>query len=192
MVAGSSIGVLALQGDFAEHQKTLQRLGVSSIQVRTGQQLDEVSALIIPGGESTTMLKLLDRFDLRDLLTKKIEDGLPVFGTCAGGIILAKRVSDGEAPIPILDVEVRRNAYGSQVESFEAEIDIEGIGTVWGVFIRAPVIENVGEDVQVLGEWAGDPVVIRQGSILFSTFHPELTDDTTLHKFFLEEIAQAP
>lgn len=191
MVAGTSIGVLALQGDFAEHQMTLARLDVSAIQVRTAQQLDDLSALIIPGGESTTMLKLLDRFELRDRLTKKIEDGLPVFGTCAGGIILARKVSDGEAPIPILDIEVRRNAYGSQVESFEEEIDVENIGVVKGVFIRAPVIERVGDDVEVLATWAGDPVVIREANILFSTFHPELTDDTRLHQFFLEEIARA-
>src|SRR5688500_11869224 len=110
MVEEGSVGVLSLQGDFAEHQQTLSRLGVTSSQIRTAEQLDAISALIIPGGESTTMLKLIDRFDLRDRLMKKIDDGLPVFGTCAGGIILSKSVSDGEAPIPVLDITVKRNA----------------------------------------------------------------------------------
>jgi 5'-phosphate synthase pdxT subunit len=191
MVEATSLGILSLQGDFAEHQATLSRLGIASSQIRSAEQLDSVSALIIPGGESTTMLKLLDRFELRDLLTKKIEDGLPVFGTCAGGIILSKRVSDGEAPIPILDVTVKRNAYGPQVESFETEIEVSGVGSVKGVFIRAPVIEDVGSEVQVLGEWADDPVVVRQNNILFSTFHPELTEETRLHRYFLDEIVGA-
>lgn len=191
MVEATSLGVLSLQGDFAEHQATLSRLGLASSQIRSAEQLDSVSALIIPGGESTTMLKLLDRFELRDRLTKKIEDGLPVFGTCAGGIILSKRVSDGEAPIPILDITVKRNAYGPQVESFETEIEVSGVGSVKGVFIRAPVIEEVGSEVQVLGEWAGDPVIVRQNNILFSTFHPELTEETRLHQYFLEEIVRA-
>jgi 5'-phosphate synthase pdxT subunit len=191
MVEATSLGVLSLQGDFAEHQATLSRLGVASVQIRSAEQLDTISALIIPGGESTTMLKLLDRFELRDRLTKKIEDGLPVFGTCAGGIILSKRVSDGEAPIPILDITVKRNAYGPQVESFETEIEVSGVGSVRGVFIRAPVIEEVGSEVQVLGEWAGDPVIVRENNILFSTFHPELTEETRLHQYFLEEFVRA-
>lgn len=191
MVREVSLGVLSLQGDFAEHQATLSRLGVASSQIRSAEQLDAVSALIIPGGESTTMLKLLDRFELRDRLTKRVEDGLPVFGTCAGGIILAKRVSDGEIPIPILDITVKRNAYGPQVESFETEIEVSGVGSVKGVFIRAPVIEEVGSNVQVLGEWAGDPVIVRENNILFSTFHPELTEETRLHRYFLEKIAGA-
>ena len=189
MVKEVSLGVLSLQGDFAEHQATLSRLGVASSQIRSAEQLDAISALIIPGGESTTMLKLLDRFELRDRLTKRIEDGLPVFGTCAGGIILSKRVTDGEPPIPILDITVKRNAYGPQVESFETEIEVSGVGSVKGVFIRAPVIEEVGSNVQVLGEWAGDPVIVLEANILFSTFHPELTEETRLHRYFLEKIA---
>ena len=189
MVVSKPVGVLALQGDFAEHQAVLDRIGVDSIQVRTVQQFDSISALILPGGESTTMLKLIDRFELRDVLTKKIEDGLPVLATCAGGIILSKRVSDGESTIPILDIGVRRNAYGPQIDSFEAEIEVDSLGAVRGVFIRAPVIEDVGERVDVLGEWAGDPVVVRQDQILFLTFHPELTDDPRIHAFFLEDVA---
>jgi 5'-phosphate synthase pdxT subunit len=191
MVGAASVGVLSLQGDFAEHQQVLSKLGITSLQIRTAEQLDAISALIIPGGESTTMLKLLDRFELRDRLTKRIEDGLPVFGTCAGGIILSKNVSDGEAPIPILDITVKRNAYGPQVESFETEIEVHSVGLVRGVFIRAPVIEEVGQQVEVLGEWAGDPVIIREDNILFSTFHPELTGEFRLHQYFLEEIAGA-
>ncbi len=189
MVVTKPVGVLALQGDFAEHQAALDRIGVESIQVRNVHQFDAISSLILPGGESTTMLKLIDRFELRDVLTKKIKDGLPVLATCAGGIILSSRVSDGEFPIPILDVGVRRNAYGPQVDSFEAEIEVDGLGAVRGVFIRAPVIEEVGEEVEVLGEWADDPVVVRQDQILFVTFHPELTDDTRVHSYFLEEVA---
>lgn len=185
------VGVLALQGDFAEHLETLKRCGASGFEVRSSRNLESADALIIPGGESTTMLKLLVRFDLRDLLIKKVEEGLPVFGTCAGAILLAARTSDGEPPLGLLNISVARNAYGRQRESFEAEVEVKGVeGRVKAVFIRAPVIEETGEDVEVLGEWAAKPAVVRFGKILGSTFHPELTGDTRMHRFFLEEVAR--
>lgn len=180
------IGVLALQGGFAEHLATFERLGVSAIEVRTGAELDAVSALVIPGGESTTMLKLLRRFTLEDGLRRRISEGLPVLATCAGAIILSRSSSDGEEPLGVLDIEVKRNAYGRQIDSFEARVDIEGIGTIEGVFIRAPIISSVGDDVEVLATQQGYPVVVKQGAILATTFHPEMTDNASIHSHFLE------
>jgi pyridoxal 5'-phosphate synthase pdxT subunit len=185
-----TVGVLALQGDFAEHLRTLKRLGVEVAEVRSLADLENVDALVIPGGESTTILKLIDRFDLRDALTKRIKDGMPVLGTCAGGIVLADKVSDGELPLGILDLSVRRNAYGRQNESFEAEIEVEGIdgGPVNAIFIRAPQFERVGEDAQVLATWADQPVLMRFGHILVSAFHPELTEDDRVHRYFVDAV----
>jgi 5'-phosphate synthase pdxT subunit len=185
------VGVLALQGDFAEHLEALDRCGVSGKEVRTAQDLGNVDALIIPGGESTTILKLLDRFDLRDPVGKRIEAGMPVFATCAGAIVLANQVSDGEPPLGLLEIAVRRNAYGRQRESFEAGIEVEGLegGPVRAVFIRAPIFEQAGKDVHVLATWAGHPVVVRSGAILATAFHPELTEDQRMHRYFLEEVA---
>lgn len=186
-------GVLALQGDFAEHQAILLRLGLEASLVRSRQDLEEVDSLIIPGGESTTMIKMIDRFDLRDLLVKKIRGGMPVFGTCAGAIVLADRVSDGEEPLGVLGVAVRRNAYGRQRESFETDLEVEGIhgGPVHAVFIRAPVFEETAEDVEVMATWAERPVVIRQGQLFVSAFHPELTDDTRMHEYFFDKVREA-
>lgn len=186
-----AFGVLALQGDFAEHIAVLEGCSVAAVEVRTRDQLETVDALIIPGGESTTILKLMDRFDLRDPLVKRIEQGLPVFGTCAGGIVLAARVGDGETPLGVLDVRVVRNAYGRQVDSFEAELEVARLGPVRGVFIRAPVFEEVGEGVEVLALLAGRPVLVRSGRLLASTFHPELTGDLRLHQYFIREVCGA-
>jgi 5'-phosphate synthase pdxT subunit len=185
------LGVLALQGDFAEHLKTLERLGVDAFEVRSQSDLEDADALIIPGGESTAIIKLIDRFDIRDALTKRLNDGMPVFGTCAGAIVLANDVSDGERPLGVIDLSVRRNAYGRQNESFEADIDLEGIegGRFHAVFIRAPVFEGAGEGSQVLARWADQPVLIRSGRVLVSSFHPELTDDTRIHDYFLKSVA---
>src|SRR5205807_2429377 len=143
-------GILALQGDFAEQRRALEACGTDAPEVRTAADLEHIDALIIPGGESTTILKLIDRYELREPLVKHIEAGLPVFGTCAGAIVLASRSSDGEPPLGVLDVAVRRNAYGRQRESFEAEVDVAGVGTVPAIFIRAPVFEDPGEGVEVL------------------------------------------
>lgn len=188
----ASVGVLALQGDFAEHLAVLERLGVAGFQVRNGEDLERSGALIVPGGESTTILKLIDRFDLRDLLTKRIEEGLPVYGTCAGAIVLASEVSDGEPPLGVMDISVRRNAYGRQTESFETDLEVKGIGggPVYAVFIRAPVFETIGQDVEVLAEWDGRPVAVRQGNVFATAFHPELTGDLRMHEFFLRQICE--
>jgi 5'-phosphate synthase pdxT subunit len=185
------VGVLALQGDFAEHLKTLAHLGVPAFEVRSQADLENADALIIPGGESTAIIKLIDRFQLRDDLTKRIADGMPVFGTCAGAIVLADEVSDGEPPLAVLDLTVRRNAYGRQNESFEADIDLIGIDgdRFHAVFIRAPVFEGTGEGAEVLGTWADQPVLIHSGRVLVSAFHPELTNDTRIHDYFLKSVA---
>jgi len=182
-------GVLALQGDFAEHRRALEACGASSVEVRTLEDLEGVDALVIPGGESTTMLKLIDRYDLRDPLLKRIEAGMPVFGTCAGAIVLAAWTSDGEPPLGVLDIGVRRNAYGRQRESFEAEVEVAGVGVVPAVFIRAPVFEAPGPGVEVLGTWAEHPVAVRSGNLLAIAFHPELAGTLSMHRYFLEELA---
>jgi 5'-phosphate synthase pdxT subunit len=182
-------GVLALQGDFAEHRRALEACGVDAAEVRSAADLERVDALVIPGGESTTILKLIDRYELREPLVKHIEAGLPVFGTCAGAIVLASKASDGEPPLGVLDVAVRRNAYGRQRESFEAEIEVAGVGTVPAVFIRAPVFEDPGDGVEVLARWADRPVAVRSGGLLAIAFHPELAGTLAMHRFFLEEVA---
>lgn len=184
------VGVLALQGDFAEHVRAVERCGRHAFEVRNSQDLETATALIMPGGESTTILKLIDRFDLRDLLKKKIAGGTPVFATCAGAIALAKRVSDGEEPLGLLDVAVRRNAYGRQRESYETEIEVRGIegGPVPAVFIRAPVFEETGPGVEVLATWADRPVAVRSENILAIAFHPELTEDVRIHRYFLDRL----
>ena len=192
------VGVLGLQGGFAEHIAALRRCGAEAVDVRNAGQLAGCDALVIPGGESTTMLKLLDRFDLRGPLVERIEAGLPVFGTCAGAIVLSARASDGETPLGVLDLAVRRNAYGRQVESFETEVDVRGLGPVRAVFIRAPVFEETGPGVEVLaalspnGDGEARPVLVRAGCLLASAFHPELTDDLRLHRFFLTEVCGFP
>jgi 5'-phosphate synthase pdxT subunit len=183
-----TVGILALQGDVAEHRRVLRACGVEPVEVRSVAELDAAGALVIPGGESTTMLKLIDRYDLRDGLVKRIEAGLPVLGTCAGAIVLARRVSDGEPPLGVLDLTVTRNAYGSQRESFETEVELQGIGTVPAAFIRAPSFEEPGPGVEVLGRLNGRPVAVRAGAILALSFHPEIAGSTAVHRYFLETI----
>ena len=181
-------GILALQGDVGEHARALRACGADPVEVRSPSDLEGVDALVIPGGESTTMLKLIDRYELRDPLVKRIEAGLPVLGTCAGAVVLASRTTDGEAPLGVLDLSVRRNAYGSQRESFEAEIEVAGVGPLTAVFIRAPVFEDPGPGVEVLAAWAERPVVVRSGRLLATAFHPELSGTPALHGYFLEEM----
>jgi 5'-phosphate synthase pdxT subunit len=187
------IGVLALQGAFREHREVLDALGVDAVEVRTPQHLGAVSALILPGGESTTVTKLLDTSGLREPLQAALADGLPVLGTCAGLIVLAREVLDGrpdQAPLGAIDVTARRNAYGRQVDSFEAALEIRGLGGAPfpGVFIRAPVIEAVGPAVEVLAEHEGLPTLAREGVVWVCTFHPELSGDLRLHERFLQEV----
>ncbi|MGH2772436.1 MAG: pyridoxal 5'-phosphate synthase glutaminase subunit PdxT [Actinomycetota bacterium] len=186
MVAGL-VGVLALQGDFAEHLQVLKSLGKTGIEVRSAAELEAVDYLIIPGGESTTMLKLVERVELRDPLKKRIEAGMPVFGTCAGAILMAEDVSDGEIPLGVLPVRIERNAYGRQVDSFETDLEVPILGaTVKAVFIRAPAIESIGEGVETLARCAGRPVLVRRENVLAATFHPELAGEQRIHRWFLE------
>ena len=180
-------GVLALQGDFREHTAVLDDLGASPVLVRTAEDLSEVDCLAIPGGESTTIGRLARIHGLVEPIRERAADGMPVLGTCAGMIVMAKRVEDGEPLLSLVDVAVRRNAYGRQVDSFEADVDVQGIGEVRGVFIRAPWVEDAGPGVRVLGEHDGRPVVLEQGSLLVAAFHPELARDPRLHEYLMRK-----
>jgi 5'-phosphate synthase pdxT subunit len=186
------LGVLALQGAFREHVEALHALDADVVLVKQPQHLAGVDAVVLPGGESTTIDKLLDTSGLRDPLTDAVRDGLPALATCAGLIVLASEVTDGRSdqrPLDLLDVTVRRNGYGRQRESFEADLDVAGMagGPFRGVFIRAPMVERAGGAVEVLARLAGVPVLGRQGNILFSSFHPELAHDLRVHELFLHE-----
>jgi 5'-phosphate synthase pdxT subunit len=182
------VGVLALQGDFEAHASTLSRLGAEAVQVRTVPDLGSVDRLVIPGGESTTITKLATTYDLVEPLRKRAASGMPVFGTCAGMIVCARRVIDGVDPIlPLVDLGVRRNAYGRQVDSFEADVVFAGWDEpVHAVFIRAPWVEEAGPEVEVLARHNGRVVAARQGRILVCSFHPELSGDDRVHRMFLE------
>jgi 5'-phosphate synthase pdxT subunit len=187
----SKVGVLALQGAFREHREVLDALGVEAIEVRTPAELGALDALILPGGESTTMSKLLDSSGVRTPLAELLADGLPVFGTCAGMILLARDVVDGrpdQESFGVIDVAVRRNAYGRQRDSFEAPLEVDGMvgGAFPGVFIRAPRIEHAGDDVEVLATYDDHPVLARQGRVWVASFHPELSGDLRLHERFLQ------
>jgi len=181
------IGVLALQGAFAAHSDCLTSIGVQSIEVRTPEQLSSVDALLMPGGESSTMSQLLESSGLFEPIATRITDGMPVFGTCAGMILLASEILDGRSDqrsFSAIDISVRRNAFGRQVDSFEATIN-SSVGEFHGVFIRAPRIERVGDDVEVLGSIKDEPVLVRQGNVLAASFHPELSNDARLHEYFV-------
>jgi 5'-phosphate synthase pdxT subunit len=203
------IGVLALQGAFHSHQALLADLGHPSVQVRTPAQLEHVDALVMPGGESTTMSRLLDTSELFDPLAERLAAGMPAFGTCAGMILLATEVTDGrpdQRSFAAIDIAVRRNGYGRQLDSFETDLDIpslreqagrragpsedrasiEGTGRFHGVFIRAPKVTRVGADVEILAEYDGVPVLLRRGPITVASFHPELANDARLHAQFLD------
>lgn len=189
------IGVLALQGDVREHEVALAACGVTSVQVRTLAQLNAIDGLIIPGGESTTIARLLLAFDLMEPLRERIRSGLPVWGTCAGAILLANEVSDlDRSPIGVMDMFVERNAFGRQIDSFEADLDVAGVegGPVHAVFIRAPIIRRTGDGVEVLAALPdGRVVAAREGRLLATAFHPELTGDRRLHALFIDMVAEA-
>jgi 5'-phosphate synthase pdxT subunit len=189
------IGVLALQGDFAEHMAMLRANDVDAVEVRTLPQLQSVDGLIIPGGESTTIARLLIAFDLLQPLRDVIADGLPVWGTCAGAILLADDVPGlDRPPLGVMDMSVDRNAFGRQIDSFEADLDIRGIDgpPLRAIFIRAPVIRRVGRGVEVLASLEdGRIVAARQGDLLATSFHPELTDDDRVHGLFVSMCRQA-
>ena len=184
------IGVLAIQGDFIEHRHALDRVGVESCEVRLPEQLCGVDGLIIPGGESTTIVQLIDIYGFRPALEDAAGRGLPIWGTCAGMIVMARRLRDRRPdPLELMDIVVSRNAFGRQVDSFEADLKIAGLDRTpfRAVFIRAPVVEKVGPGVQVLAELEdGRPVAVRQGALLATAFHPELTSDSRMHQFFAD------
>ncbi len=189
------VGVLALQGDFALHAKALGKCGVEAVEVRKPSELDDVEGLIIPGGESTTLLKLMDAWNFTSTIETFHGAGKPIFGTCAGLIILAREVeSPKQFSLGLIDVTVERNAYGRQRESFEASgvarLDAGPIPLEM-VFIRAPRIRRLGPSVQVLAEHRGEAVMARQGRVLVATFHPELTDNTTVHRYFCDLVGRA-
>jgi 5'-phosphate synthase pdxT subunit len=189
------VGVLALQGDFEAHERALERAGATPVQVRTTEGLNEIDGLIIPGGESTTMLKLLHYMNLMEPL-RAFAQTKPVFGTCAGAILLAKEVlSPTQESFGVVDLTVERNAYGRQIDSRVAQLsptasfeERAGAGNMEAVFIRAPIIRRTGPGVNVLAEYEGDPVLVEQGHHLVATFHPELTKDARVHKLFLTKL----
>ena len=191
----TTVGVLALQGDFAEHEVMLSRLGADTRQVRSAEDLKELDGLIIPGGESTTFCRLMTDFGLYEPLRAFVRSGVPVWGTCAGMIVLAREASDLDFPtLEAMDVEVLRNAYGRQVESFEADLEVPALGgePFHAVFIRAPVVASTGLRVEVLASVRHEPderdapVALRQGPLIATSFHPELTADTRFHRYFLD------
>ena len=186
----TKVGVLALQGDVREHAAALSDLGATVVEVRTPEDLGGLDAIVLPGGESTTMSLLLQSSGLFDPVRERLDDGMPAFGTCAGMILLAADVLDGrpdQRSFGVLDIAVRRNAFGRQVDSFETRLDVAGVsgGPVDAVFIRAPFVESVGDGVEVLASVDGHPVLVRQGSRMASAFHPELSDDLRVHQVFL-------
>lgn len=183
------VGVLGLQGDFAEHLRTLRELGAEAIDVRRAEQLDDIDALIIPGGESTTIGKLAERYHIIPKLKERVAEGMPVWGTCAGAIFLAKDVPGHPHPIAaLMDIAVERNAFGRQVDSFEADLDVKGMsgGPYHAVFIRAPKITPRSKEVETLAALPdGAVVAAREGNLLVTSFHPELTEDDRFHRLFL-------
>lgn len=179
-------GVLALQGDVREHVRMFAEVGATPVLVRTADELAAVDCLAIPGGESTAIAKLARSHQLVEPIRERVADGMPMFGTCAGMIVMAERVDGGEPLLSVLDIEVRRNAYGRQIDSFEADVDVRGVGPVRAVFIRAPQVAAVGEGVEILAEHGGHPVVLRQGSLLAAAFHPEMAGDPRLHALLLD------
>ena len=192
-VTGATIGVLALQGDVREHLQALEASGSRAVPVRRESELSAVDGLVLPGGESTTMVKLAKAFDLLDPLRKRLADGMPAYGSCAGMILLADRVDDAGSPLEDtvggIDITVRRNAFGRQVDSFEEDVPVEGVtgGPVRAVFIRAPWVQEVGPAATPLASTStGHVVAVRQGALLATSFHPEVTGDTRVHALFVE------
>jgi 5'-phosphate synthase pdxT subunit len=189
-VAGkTTVGVLAMQGAFIEHEQAIKGCGAKSRQVRRAQDLQEIDALIIPGGESTTMGRLLTQFNLLEEIRFQAEQGMPMWGTCAGMILMAKEIADSDQMrLGLMNIEVKRNAFGRQAESFETSLAIEGIGTTRAVFIRAPYVQKVWGNAQVLASYEDKIVMVREHHLLATAFHPELTAKKDLHEYFLHEL----
>lgn len=196
MTSSVTVGVLALQGAFAAHLSILRDLGVEACEVKTNEQLASVDALVIPGGESTTMSMLLVKGDMLDPLRQRVADGMPVFGTCAGMILCSERIEDGRADqhcLSAIPIVSRRNGYGRQIDSFEAELDVTGLDEPFhGVFIRAPVVDSVGDGVSVLAAVDGQPVLCSHGPVTVASFHPELSGDSRLHRRWLIDAGLLP
>ncbi len=190
--AAIKVGVLALQGAFARHQKVFHELSVDAIEVRTPENLEKVDALVMPGGESTTMSQLLESSQLFEPISRRLKEGLPVFGTCAGMILLSRTILDGRADqlsFDAINIDVQRNAYGRQIDSFEADIKIDSLDQPFhAVFIRAPRIVSLGSQVRALAYCGDDVVLARQDNVLVASFHPELADDVRLHELFLKGV----
>ncbi len=186
------VGVLALQGAFARHQKVFHQLSVDAVEVRTPADLEKVDALVMPGGESTTMSQLLESSQLFDPIKNRLKDGLPVFGTCAGMILLSKTILDGrddQLSFDAINIDVQRNAYGRQIDSFEVDIEIDSLDQPFhAVFIRAPRIVSLGSQVRALAYCGDDVVLARQDNVMVASFHPELADDVRLHELFLKGV----
>lgn len=189
------VGVLALQGAFREHIYSVEAVGAAAVAVRLPSQMDDCDGLIIPGGESTAISKLMDAYGFYDTITKRHAEGMAVWGTCAGAILIAKEVIDGipeQRGLELMDIVVRRNAYGGQVNSFETDLQFDEFEDCFtGVFIRAPRIERVGTDVRVLASFDGYPVAAAQDDLMVTTFHPELAGDPRIHRYFLESVIGA-
>ena len=191
----TTVGVLAIQGDFAEHRAALDKLGVEAKEIRLPEQLDMIDGLIIPGGESTTIVQLIDIYEMREKLRERVlSDKMPTWGTCAGMIVMAGKLTDHRPePLGMMDTEVSRNAFGRQVDSFEADLEVTGMeGPPYrAVFIRAPVFNSMGESVEELARLEdGRPVAVRQGHMLATAFHPELTDDPRMHELFVRMVEE--
>lgn len=183
------IGVLALQGSFKEHIEMLKKCDVETKEIRLPSDLDDCDGLIIPGGESTAISNLMQNYKLDKKIKKKYNEGMPIFGTCAGAILLAKEIINSkQSSLGLMNMAVKRNDYGRQVDSFEADIEINNLGKFRGIFIRAPVIENIYNGIEVLSEFKGKAVLVKGNGLLAATFHPELTDSINLHKYFLDMV----
>ncbi|MBC7075185.1 MAG: pyridoxal 5'-phosphate synthase glutaminase subunit PdxT [Syntrophomonadaceae bacterium] len=188
-MAGKKIGILALQGAFAEHEDALKRCGVDALQVKTADQIEEIDGLIIPGGESTTIGNLMCRYGLDSKIKEMEAKGMPIWGTCAGMVLLAKEIVDSEQfRLGLMSIRVKRNAFGRQVDSFEADLDVVGIGKTKGVFIRAPYVEKIWGEAKVLSEYEGKIVMVEEGKKLATAFHPELTEELGIYKYFLDKV----
>ncbi len=189
------VGVLAIQGDFLEHRQVLERIGVDAPEIRLPHQLDDVDGLIIPGGESTTIVQLIDIFGFRNALKAKSKSGMPIWGTCAGMIVIANSLSDHRPePLGLMNIDVSRNAFGRQIDSFEQDLTVEELEgpPFHGVFIRAPAVKKVGDGVRVIASLDdGRPVAVRQDRLFATAFHPELTDDTRIHEMFVRIVEGA-
>ena len=192
----TTVGVLAIQGDYREHRNLLESLGADGKEIRLPDQLDAVDGLIIPGGESTTIVQLIDIYNMREKLRERVlNEGMPTWGTCAGMIVMAHKLSDHRPdPLKLMNIEVSRNAFGRQVDSFETDLEVEDMDgpPYHAVFIRAPVVDTIGEGVRIISSLDdGRPVAVRQGHMLATAFHPELTNDPRMHKLFLQMVDEA-